>query len=159
MAPPDASQPGATAGIDDVRRLVGLEHGLATACTVRADGTVQATVVNAGVVDHPRTGAPVAAFLARPGTRKLAHLSERPTATLSWRAGWAWVTVEGRAELIGPDHPAPDLDARALAMLLRAIYTASGGGEHDDWAEFDRVVVAERRTAVLVAPTRIYLNP
>lgn len=111
------------------------------------------------MVDHPRTGAPAAAFLARPGTRKLAHLAERPTATLSWRAGWAWVTVEGRAELLGPDHPAPDLDQTGVAMLLREIYTASGGGEHDDWAEFDRVVAAERRTAVLVAPTRIYLNP
>jgi hypothetical protein len=139
MAPPDASPPGGTAGLDDVRRLAGLDHGLATVCTVRADGTVQATVVNAGVVDHPRTGAPVAAFLARPGTRKLAHLAERPTATLSWRAGWAWVTVEGRAELIGPDHPAPDLDPAGWPCCcgrstpLRAVASTRTGPSSTEW--------------------------
>ena len=43
--------------------------------------------------------------------------------------------------------------------LLRAIYASAGGGEHDDWAEYDRVMAAERRVAVLLTPTRIYVNP
>jgi hypothetical protein len=147
------------AGIDEVRHLVTLDHGLATAVTIRADGTAQATVVNAGVVDHPLTGEPVGSFLARQGTRKLEHLRARPILTLSWRSGWAWATVEGIAQLAGFDDPLDSLDEPGLQHLLRAVYTASGGGEHDDWAEFDRVVRAERRTAVLVAPTRIYINP
>jgi PPOX class probable F420-dependent enzyme len=145
--------------MDDVRTVVELDHGLATVATTRADGTVQATVVHAGVVDHPRTGEPVAAFVARPGTRKLTHLRERPAVALTWRAGWAWTTVEGDAELAGPGHPADGIDGATLLALLRAIYTAAGGGEHEDWAEFDREMMSEGRTAVLVRALRIYVNP
>ena len=41
------------AGIEDLQRLVTLDNGLAGFSTVRPDGTVQSTVVNAGVVDCP----------------------------------------------------------------------------------------------------------
>ncbi len=116
-------------------------------------------MVNAGVIDHPVHGEPVAAFVARPGTRKLANLRANPRATLSWRAGWAWATAEGDAQLVGPDDGLDGLQSSALPALLRSIYGASGGGEHDDWAEYDRVMAAERRVAVLVAPLRIYVNP
>ena len=144
------------ATIDDVRRLVRLDNGLASLSTLRSDGRVHMTVVNAGVVDHPLTGETVAAFVARPGTRKLANLRARPRASLSWRAGWAWCTTEGDIELIGPDDPVPDVD---VPPLLRTIYSASGGGEHEDWAEYDRAMAAERRVAALLRPARIYVNP
>jgi PPOX class probable F420-dependent enzyme len=147
------------ATIDDVRRIVALDHGLASLSTVRRDGHVQSTVVNAGVVDHPLTGAPVLAFVGRPGTAKLTHLRARPHATLLWRAGWAWVAVEGDVELLGPDDPSPELERIDLAQLLRDIHASAGAGHDDDWAEFDRTVAAERRVAVLVAPRRIYVNP
>ncbi len=104
------------ATIDDVRRLVALDHGLASVSTLRADGTVQSTVVNAGVVDHPVSGDPVAAFVGRPATRKIAHLRRNPTATLLWRAGWAWVAAEGSVDLFGPDDPLEGVaDSRAPA--------------------------------------------
>ena len=32
-------------------------------------------------------------------------------------------------------------------------------GTHDDWAAYDQAMVDEQRTAVFVAPTRIYGNP
>ena len=125
----------------------------------RPDGPPQATVVNAGVVPHPvQPAADVAAFVARRGTRKLGLLRADPRATLTWRAGWAWVTVEGSVELCGPDDPMPGVDAEGLRLLLREIYTAAGGA-HEDWAEFDRVMVAEGRAAVLITPRRIYQNP
>lgn len=147
------------ATIDDIRRLVALDHGLAGLSTVRADGSVQSTVVNAGVVDHPVGNGPVAAFVGRPSTRKVAHLRANPTATLLWRAGWAWVAAEGTVELVGPDDPLDGLGDGGVPALLRGIYTAAGGSEHEDWAEYDRVMVAERRMAVLLTPTRIYVNP
>jgi PPOX class probable F420-dependent enzyme len=147
------------ATVDDIQKLVALDHGLATLSTLRADGSVQSTVVNAGVISHPVTGAPVAAFVGRPATRKIAHLRANPGATLSWRAGWAWATAEGTVELIGPDDPAEGVAAEQVPALLRSIYAAAGGGEHDDWAEYDRVMEAERRVAVLLTPTRIYVNP
>ena len=146
------------ASVEDVRRVVGLDHGLASLATVRADGSVQLTVVNAGVIDHPVTGDPVAAFVARPATRKLAHLRAHPTATLQWRAGWAWVAVEGPVEIAGLDDPLPGHEPAGLPALLRSIYAAAGG-DHEDWAEYDRVMAAERRVAVLLRPTRIYVNP
>jgi PPOX class probable F420-dependent enzyme len=146
------------ASLDDVRTLVALDHGLAAVATIRPDGTLHSTVVNAGVVPHPVDGRPVAAFVVRDSTRKLANLRADPRATLSWRAGWAWATVEGTAELCGPDDPLPGVDAERLRLLLREIFAAAGG-EHEDWAEYDRVLAAERRAAVLVTPVRIYRNP
>jgi PPOX class probable F420-dependent enzyme len=137
--------------VDDLRRIVALDHGLATLATQRGDGTIHLTLVNAGVIDHPVDGETVAAFVSRQGTRKFANLSARPQATLQWRAGWAWVAAEGDVEVLGPGTP--DLPA-----LLRTIFTAAGG-QHEDWAEFDRVMAAEQRAAVLVHPRRIYLNP
>lgn len=146
------------ATLEDVRTLAGLDNGLASVATVRPDGSLQTTVVNAGVVTHPVAGDEVAAFVARGGTHKLVHLRTDPRATLSWRAGWAWVTVEGTVELCGPDDPLSGVDEAALRQLLRDIYAAAGGVQ-EDWAEYDRVVAAERRVAVLVRPTRIYRNP
>jgi PPOX class probable F420-dependent enzyme len=151
--------PAAVATVQDIRRLVALDHGLAGLSTLRGDGTVQSTVVNAGVVDHPVTGAPVAAFVGRPATRKIAHLRRNPRATLLWRAGWAWVAAEGTVDLIGPDDPLEGVAADELPALLRRVYSAASGGDHEDWAEYDRVVAAERRMAVLLTPTRIYVNP
>ncbi|MFL6205691.1 MAG: pyridoxamine 5'-phosphate oxidase family protein [Acidimicrobiales bacterium] len=147
------------ASIDDVRQLVALDHGLASLSTLRRDGSVQSTVVNAGVIDHPVTGQPVAAFVGRPATRKIAHLRENPRGTLLWRAGWAWVAAEGTVELVGPDDALEGCAPRSVPMLLRSVYSAAGGGEHDDWAEYDRVMASERRLAVLLSPTRIYVNP
>jgi hypothetical protein len=65
--------------------------------------------------------------------------------------------VEGTVELAGPDDPLAGVDAEGLRRLLRAVFTAAGG-THDDWPTFDEVMRAERRTAVLVHPTRVYSN-
>jgi PPOX class probable F420-dependent enzyme len=147
------------ATVDDIQKIVALDHGLASLSTLRRDGTVQSTVVNAGVIDHPVSRTPVAAFVGRPATRKIAHLRENPRATLLWRAGWAWVAAEGTVELVGPDDPIEGIAPNDLPTLLRAVFAAAGSAEHDDWAEYDRVMAAERRMAVLLTPTRIYLNP
>src|SRR5687768_14034871 len=90
--------------------LVPLDHGLCVIVTRRADHSPHSTVVNAGVLPHPTTGAPSVAFVAAGGARKLAHLRADPTIAVVVRAGWQWVTVEGRAEVIGPDDPADDVD-------------------------------------------------
>jgi hypothetical protein len=41
--------------------------------------------------------------------------------------------------------------------VLRDVFSAAGG-THDDWDEYDRVVAADRRAAVLVTPERITTN-
>ena len=143
------------ADLSDFARLAAADHGLCVVSTLRGDGTIQASVVNAGVLDHPVTGVPVVGAVFAGGSQKLAHLRVRPQVTVVARAGWQWVTVEGRAELAGPDDPLPGIDAERLRLLRREIFTAAGGS-HDDWAEYDRVMAAERRAAALVTPARIY---
>ena len=142
--------------LDDAVRIGARDRFLAVVSTLRADGTIQSSLVNAGVLDHPETGQPVLAFVTY-GAAKLRNLRERPQLTATFRAGWEWTTVEGAAELIGPDDPHPAVTAEALPDLLRDIFRAAGG-THDDWHAYDREMVASRRTAVLVAPKRIYSN-
>lgn len=138
--------------------LVPLDNGLSVLSTLRPDGSVQASVVNAGVLPHPLTGERVVALVAIGGGRKLRNLRTDPRATIVARAGWRWAAVEGDAQLIGPDDPHPDVDAEGLRVLLREIFTAAGG-THDDFEAYDRVMAEERRVAVLLAPRRVYTNP
>jgi PPOX class probable F420-dependent enzyme len=145
------------ADLDLVRRLVAADHGLAIVGTTRANGTVQASLVNAGVLAHPVTGTDVVAFVARGDALKLKHLRARPYVNVVFRAGWEWVAVEGDAVLVGPHDPLDGVDDKQVPALLRAIFVAAGG-THDDWDEYDRVMAAEQRTAVLVAPDRITSN-
>ncbi len=140
--------------LDTVERLAARDHYLAVVATTRADGTVQSSVVNAGIIDHPVSGGRVVAFITY-GAAKKAHLRARPHATLTFRAGWEWIAVEGGVELAGPDDPT--LEPNRLRLLLREIYQAAGG-DHDDWAEYDRVMQRQQRTAVLVTPGRVYSN-
>ena len=138
--------------------LVPLDHGLCVLSTLRRDGSVHASVVNAGVLNHPLTGVQVVGLVAAGGTRKLRNLRADPRATIVARAGWQWAAVEGTAEIIGPDDPHPDVDSERLRLLLQDIFRAAGG-THDDWDTYDRVMADERRAAVLLAPRRAYTNP
>jgi PPOX class probable F420-dependent enzyme len=138
--------------------LVPLDHGLCVISTLRGDGGVHSSVVNAGVLQHPLTGAEVVGLVATGGSRKLHNLRADPRATIVARAGWRWATVEGSAEIIGPDDPHPDIDGEARRLLLQNIFRAAGG-THDDWDTYDRTMAEERRAAVLIAPRRTYTNP
>lgn len=144
--------------LDDVRRLVSAEHGLATLATTRRDGTIQISLINAGVLPHPLTREPVVGLVARGGTVKLTQLRERPRATLAWRHGWDWIAVEGSVQLAGPDDRLDGFDPAKLPELLRDVFRGAGG-THDDWPTYDRVMAQERRAAVLITPVRIYGNP
>jgi hypothetical protein len=132
---------------------------LAVVVTIRADGSAQASVVNAGVLDHPVNGQPVVGFVARGAVRKLANMRERPTVTVVFRSAWEWVAVDGEAELAGPGDPLEGLQPDDIPHVLRDIYAAAVGGTGDEWTGLDDVMTAERHTAVLVRPTRIYSNP
>jgi PPOX class probable F420-dependent enzyme len=146
------------AGLKRIDELGRQDHWLAVLVTQRADGEPAPSLVNAGVLPHPLTGVPVVALVSRGGTAKLANLRRRPQATLVFRAGWEWISVAGTVQLAGPDDPLPGLSPAAVPGLLRDIYAAAGGN-HPDPAEYDRVMVTERRAAVLVRPDRFAANP
>jgi PPOX class probable F420-dependent enzyme len=144
--------------LTDFAELVAGDHGLCVVSTLRADGTIQSSVVNAGVLAHPVTGTEVVAFTTRGRARKLAHLRARPRATIVVRSGWQWAAAEGLVQIAGPDDPLSGFDPGLLPALLRQVFTAASG-THDDWPTYDRVMADERRAAVMIVPDRVYANP
>jgi PPOX class probable F420-dependent enzyme len=137
--------------------LVRLDNGLCVVSTIRRDGSVQSSVVNAGVLAHPVTGEAVVGLVAA-GRTKLQNLRADPRCTIVVRGGWRWLAVEGVAEIVGPDDPRPEVDPERLRVLLRDIFKAAGG-RHDDWDAYDRTMAEEGRAAVLISPERMYSNP
>lgn len=140
------------ADLNLVRRLVVGDRGLVVVSTTRPDGSVHSSVVNAGVLDDPVTGEPSVGMVLRGGVRKLDLLRANGHATVTFRVGWQWVSVDGPVRIIGWDDDYPD-----LPKLLRDVFTAAGG-THDDFDEYDRVMAAEQRVAVFVEPARIIGN-
>jgi len=116
----------------------------------------RASVVNAGVLDHPVTGEPIVAFVSRGPARKLTDIRERPHMTVVFRSGWEWIAVEGDAELAGPGDRLTGLVNDLVPRLLRTVYAAAVGGSPDDWAALDESMAAEGHTAVLVRVARAY---
>jgi PPOX class probable F420-dependent enzyme len=134
--------------------IAGQDHGLCVLSTLRTDGSVAASVVNAGVLPHPLTGEPAVALVAR-GLRKLQHLRADPRATIVARSGWRWAAVEGTVDIFGPDDPHLEIDAETLRIILRKVFVAAGG-THDDWDTYDRTLADDRSAAVMITPTRTY---
>lgn len=144
-------------GIDDVKRYLSTDTGLAVISTAQADGRVLSSLVNCGVVSHPVTGDPRVAMVSGGSAARLGHVRRGSEVTVAVTRGWNWVGVTGPAELIGPSDTHEDLDADAARLLIREIFTAAGG-THDDFDEFDRAMAEDGRTAVLIDPRRIIGN-
>ncbi len=144
------------ADLDDATRLAAADHFLAVFAVGRPDGTVHASVVNAGPIADPVDGSAGVAAVVAGASRKLALLRRAGRATLVFKHGWEWAAVSGPVRLIGPDDGAEHgLDVPAT---IRAVFQAAGG-THDDWDQFDRVMAAERRCAVFVQAADITSNP
>jgi PPOX class probable F420-dependent enzyme len=142
--------------LHDFFSIGGREQFLAVVSTRRADDSIQSSVVNAGPLPHPVGGHDVVGFVTY-GRTKLANLRGRTQMSATFRSGWEWATVEGAAQLIGPDDPQSAIGPDQLRLLLRQIFTAAGGS-HDDWDAYDRAMAEQRRTAVLITPSRVYGN-
>jgi len=108
--------------LDDFTRIGGADNGLCVVTTVRDDTTVQASVVNAGVVDHPMLHVPVVGLVAAGGSRKLENLRRRPREPISTEpsesaeARYAMVT----ATVAGLQGEEPDPGSIADRLRRRA---------------------------------------
>lgn len=136
-----------------LRTMVAGDQGLAMVSIARGDGSVQTSLVNAGITAHPVSGDAVAGLVVRGSSHKLALLAANPWASVSWRVGWDWTAIEGPVEVCGPDHPLGSVDPDAIPTLLRTVFK-DAGGTHDNWDEYDKVMADERRTAVFITPER-----
>lgn len=144
------------ADLASVEQLAGRDHHLAVVAVSRDDGSVQASVVNAGITTDPVDGSPAVGLVAIGNSVKLSLLRRSGQATVVFKDGHRWSAVSGPVRLVGPD------DGTELGLdipeIIRSVYRAAGG-DHENWAEFDRVMAGERRCAVFVRAERISSNP
>nr|WP_233512725.1 PPOX class F420-dependent oxidoreductase [Micromonospora deserti] len=84
---------------------------------------------------------------------KTANLRRDPRASfhVSSDDGWAYAVAEARAELTPVAADPGDATVEELAGLFRSVQ-----GEHPDWADFRRAMVAERRLVLRLHVDRVY---
>jgi PPOX class probable F420-dependent enzyme len=123
------------------------DRGNAALVTIRPDGRPQLSNVSYAF-DSARFR--ISITDTRVKTRNLRH---DPRATLYRNSpeGWRYTVVEGIAALTPEaEHPEDDT-VNALVDLYRAI-----GGEHPDWDDYRRAMVADRRLVLTVPVDHVY---
>ena len=90
------------------------------------------------------------------GRAKTANLRRDPRASfqVSSDEGWAYAVAEVRAELTSVAERPDDPTVTELVELYRAVQ-----GEHPDWDDFRRAMVADRRLVLRLHVERIYGVP
>lgn len=116
--------------------------------TLRRDGRPQLSNVLHGV-------GPDEAFLISitAGRAKYHNIRRNPWVALHADVGnfWSYVVVEGHAELSPVAADPHDDTVEALIAWYRSL-----SGEHPDWDDYRRAMVADRRVLVTVTPERAY---
>jgi PPOX class probable F420-dependent enzyme len=84
---------------------------------------------------------------------KYKNLAREPWAALHVTSDdfWAYVVLEGDVELSEVVAAPDDEAAEALVEYYRSLM-----GEHDDWDDYRRALVADRRVLVTIRPTHAY---
>lgn len=87
------------------------------------------------------------------GRAKTANLRRDPRAALevTGEDPRTWATAEGTAELIGPSDDPHSAEVDALVEYYR-----SAAGEHPDWEDYRRVMVADRRVLLRLHVAKVY---
>jgi PPOX class probable F420-dependent enzyme len=132
---------------DNVREFASQTHrGVLT--TFRGNGAAQMSIVSCGPY---RNGV---AFTTTADRAKLLNLKRNPRCSLliSQEDWWGYVVLEGHAEVLSADNT----DAEEFRMALRDAYRAASGTEHPNWEEYDRAMIDDRRSVIIVVPDRIY---
>ncbi|MEV4543853.1 PPOX class F420-dependent oxidoreductase [Micromonospora echinaurantiaca] len=120
--------------------------------TIRRDGRPQlSTVVYA--FDRDRGVIRVSVTDDR---AKTANLRRDPRASfhVGSEDGWAYAVADGRAELTPVAADPADATVEELVGLYRSIQ-----GEHPDWDDYRRAMVAERRLVLRLHVERVYGAP
>lgn len=113
----------------------------AVLATRRTDGRPQLSPVNAGVLDGQLV------ISSRAPLAKVRNLRRDPMASLLVLTDefyGSWVQIDGSARIV--DQP------EALD-LLDAVYRTIRG-EHPDWAEYRRAMIADQRVVISITPQR-----
>lgn len=132
---------------NDISRFLESNH-TAVVANSRKTGAAHMSIVLCGSYDGG------VAFTTPRDRVKLNNLRRDPRCSiLISRPDWSgYAVVEGVADIRGADNT----DAEELRLALRDVFRACGGGEHSDWAEYDRAMVTDGRVAIIIRPDRIY---
>ncbi|MFJ9688368.1 PPOX class F420-dependent oxidoreductase [Streptomyces bacillaris] len=90
------------------------------------------------------------------GRAKTRNLRRDPRASYHVTSGdrWAWTVAEGTAELTPPAAEPDDATVEALIALYRDVR-----GEHPDWEDYRRAMVADRRVVLTLRIEHVYGQP
>ncbi len=135
--------------VDD--RLLDLVAGRSSGvlATVKRDGRPQLS--NVGYAYDPEQRLfRVSVTADRAKTRNL-QADPRVTLHVSSDDFWSWAAVEGTAELTPVAADPHDATVEELVAYYRGI-----SGEHDDWDDYRRAMVADRRLVVRFTPEHAY---
>ena len=115
--------------------------------TQKRDGRPQLSNITYGVVDG------VIKISITAGRAKYFNLvrDERASLYLTREDFWAYVVIEGDAELSDVATKTDDPGVDELVEYYRAI-----AGEHPDWDDFRKVMVSDKRVMVRLVPTHAY---
>ncbi|HJR19077.1 MAG TPA: PPOX class F420-dependent oxidoreductase [Actinomycetota bacterium] len=109
--------------------------------TINADGTPHLVPVFAAVKDGRL-------LVSTPSTTvKARNIARDPRVTMAFGIR-PWLAIAGTARILGPETD--DLPAR-----LREYYKLASG-EHPDWDDYDRAMIAEKRVLLEITPERVY---
>jgi PPOX class probable F420-dependent enzyme len=133
-----------------------LAEGLATArathhsvlTTIRSDGKPQLS----NVLHYVRDDGVIIVSTYAP-TAKYRNLRREPWAVLKVDGEnvWSYAVIEAEATFSKIAEATDDDAVEELVAYFRAV-----SGEHDDWDEYRRAMVAEQRVVVRLTPTRAY---
>ncbi|MGY1727180.1 PPOX class F420-dependent oxidoreductase [Geodermatophilus sp. SYSU D01062] len=125
------------------------EHHMGVLATVKRDGRPQ--VSNVGYAYDPeRRLFRISVTDDRAKTRNL-RADPRVTLHVTSRDFWSWVAVEGTAELTPVAADPHDATVEELVAYYRGV-----SEEHEDWDDYRRAMVAERRLVVRFTPEHTY---
>jgi len=135
--------------IDDIQPLLE-RNNVVTFTTFRKDGRPQMSLVTVGRISD------AIGFTTRRRNAKHHNLLRDPRCGLmitspDWRS---FAVLDGDAQVIGQHNT----DRTVLRDTLRDVYRASAGKEHPDWNEFDKVMMEQQRSAILLNPSRVYAH-
>jgi len=124
------------------------DQRLGVLVTQKRDGRPQMSNITYGV-----GGDAIVRISVTDGRAKTNNLRRDPRASLYvGRAdGWAYLVLEGRAELTDVAAAPDDATVEDLVQLYRA-----SQGEHPDWDEYRRAMVDDRRLVVKLHAERAY---
>ncbi|MGZ4678778.1 MAG: PPOX class F420-dependent oxidoreductase [Ilumatobacteraceae bacterium] len=115
--------------------------------TQKRDGRPQLSNISYAVVDG------VIKISITANRAKYANLVRNPHASLyvSREDFWGYVVIEGDAELSAVATKPDDSGVDELVELYQLIL-----GEHPDWDDYRRAMVADKRVVVRLRPTHVY---